>query len=152
MRDKISRRDERGAALLEFAIGASVFFTAVFGVLECGRLLWTHNALADAVRRGARYAVMNTGSETCDLCKTNVRNVVVYDDPAGGAQPVVSGLTTDNVTVTYTNFGVKQGSVSVSITGYNFNFVIPLIGATLPMPDYHTTLTGESAGFIPPNI
>jgi len=154
MRDKISRRDERGAALVEFAIGASVFFTAIFGVLECGRLLWTHNALADAARRGARYAVINTGGGTCDPCKTNVRNVVVYGDPAGGTQPVVPGLTAtpDRVEVIYTNFIVKQGTVSVRITGYQFSFAIPLIGATLTMPDYHTTLTGESAGFIPPDL
>ena len=143
MRSKISRRDERGATLLEFAIGALVFFTALFGVLECGRLLWTHNALTDAVRRGVRYAVI------CPQNEARVRNVVVFGDPGGGTQSVVPDLTatSNRVEVVYTNFGVKQGTVSVRITGYQFTFAIPLIGGTLTMPDYHTTLTGESAGY-----
>ena len=147
MQGKISRRGERGATLVEFSIGALVFFTATFGVLESGRLLWTHNALADAARRGARYAVINPQNAT------NVKNVVVYGDPAGGTNPVVYGLTTGNVDVVYSgDFGVKQGTVSVKITGYNFDFTIPLIGATLTMPSYHTTLTGESGGYVPPDL
>lgn len=143
MRSRISGKDEHGATLVEFAIGGLVFFMAVFGLLECCRLLWTHNALTDAARRGARYAVI------CPQSQTKVRNVVVFGDPAGGSQPVVSGLTAtpESVDVVYTNFGVKQGTVSVKITGYQFTFVLPLIGTTLTMPDYHTTLTGESAGY-----
>ncbi|MGH9939090.1 MAG: TadE/TadG family type IV pilus assembly protein [Blastocatellia bacterium] len=146
-RKKIAKRGERGATLLEFTIGALVFFIALFGVLECSRLLWTHNALADAARRGARHAVV------CPQNESKVRNVVVYGDPAGGAQPVVPGLTAtdDRVEVLYTDFGVKQGTVSVRITGYQFTFAIPLIGTTLAMPDYQTTLTGESAGCLPPD-
>ncbi len=57
MRLKTKRSGERGAALVEFAIAALVFLTAVFAVIEFGRLLWVHNALTDAARRGARYAV-----------------------------------------------------------------------------------------------
>jgi hypothetical protein len=40
----------------------------------------------------------------------------------------------------------------VSITNYTFNFTIPWIGASVTMSDYSTTLTGESAGNIPPAI
>lgn len=146
MYGKTTRRNERGATLLEFSIGALVFFTALFAIFESCRLLWTHNALADAARRGARYAVISSQNTT------NVKNVVVYGNPAGGTTPVVYGLTTSNVNVAYTGFGVKQGTVSVSITGYSFNFTIPLIGATLVMPSYRTTLTGESAGYVPSNL
>jgi hypothetical protein len=38
------------------------------------------------------------------------------------------------------------------VTGYQFQFVIPIIGTTITMPNYTTTLTGENAGFIPDNI
>ena len=48
---------QRGATLVEFAIAATVLLTAIFAVLEFGRALWTHNALSDAARRGARYAI-----------------------------------------------------------------------------------------------
>ena len=103
---------ERGVGLAEFTIGALVFFMSLFAVLECCRLLWTHNALADATRRGARYAALNTQNVT------NVKNFVVYGtaSPAVGAAPVVYGLTTSNVAVSYSGFGVKQGTVTVQIT------------------------------------
>jgi Flp pilus assembly protein TadG len=140
-------KKERGATLVEFAIGATVFITAMFAILEFGRALWVHNALSDAARRGARYAVLNPSSDA-----DSVKNVVVYGDPAGGSQPLVENLTTGNVNVTYSGFSLDSGTASVSITGYEFRFVIPLVGTTIQMPNYNTTLTGESAGLIPPNI
>ena len=153
-RNKVSRRNERGAALVELAIAGGIFFTALFGVLEFSRLLWTHNALADATRRGARWASINPQNVN------NVKNMVVFDttSPGGGAQPVVYGLTTSNVTVTYSTgtvvqrFGVKNGTATVQITGYNFIFSLLPFGGSIAMPDYKAVATGESAGFTPPNI
>ena len=141
------KTDQRGSTLVEFAIGATVFLMAMFAVLEFGRALWVHNALADAARRGARYAVLHSSADAAQ-----VRNVVVFGDPLGGSQPVVNNLGTSNVVVDYSTFGLNKGSVSVSITGYEFQFVIPLIGTTIQMPSYTTTLTAESAGFIPGNM
>jgi len=142
-----NRRDERGATLLEFAIGATVFLTAMFAVIEFGRALWTHNALSDAARRGARYAVNHPVTDVAA-----VQNVVVYGDPAGGSQPLVNNLTTSNVQVQYSGFGLGAGTVSVSITNYKFQFIIPIVGTTISMPNYNTTLTGENAGLVPPNL
>jgi Flp pilus assembly protein TadG len=135
---------ERGATLVEFAIALTVLLTSMFAVIEFGRALWVHNALTDAARRGARYAVLNSlGSEDA------VKNVVIYGDPAGGTQPVVPNLTPANVTVTYSEFALNKGTATVSITGYQFQFVIPIVGTTITMPNYQTTLMGESAGFKP---
>ena len=147
VRMKLFRKGERGAALVEFAIAATVFLTAMFAILEFGRALWVHNALTDAVRRGARYAVIHRASDI-----DSVKNVVVYGDPAGGTQPVVENLTTANVTVTYTNFSLNSGTVSVSITNYQFQFVLPFMGTTISMPNYNTTLTAESVGLTPANL
>lgn len=144
---------ERGAALVEFTIAAVVFLTAVFGVLEVGRLLWTHNALSDAARRGARYAVTHPSSDEAEVI-----NMVVYGNAAGTGQPFVYGLTDDNVDVLYKPspatgiYSYPGGSVTVSITSFQFRFVVPLIGTTISMPDYHTTLTAESSGQVPPDV
>ena len=146
MFSKANKR-ERGATLVEFAIGATVFLTAMFAVIEFGRALWVHNALTDAARRGARYAVLNPSSS-----EGAVKNVVVFGDPGGGSQPLVENLTTNNVNVTYSSFSLDSGTASVSITGYEFRFVIPIVGTTIQMPSYRTTLTGESAGLVPPNM
>lgn len=153
-----TKSGQRGATLVEFAIGATVFLTAMFAVIEFGRALWTHNALADAARRAARYAVNQPASNPAGVKTTGmnvgpsvtaIRNVAVYGDPAGGSQPMVGDLTPANLNVQYTDFGVGQGTVAVTVTNYQFQFVIPIIGTTIQMPDYNTTLTGESAGTIP---
>jgi Flp pilus assembly protein TadG len=147
LRIKNCRESERGSTLVEFSIGVTVFLTAMFGVMEFGRALWVHNALTDAARRGARYATMHSPNDG-----NLVKNVVVYGDPTGSGQPMINNLTTANVNVSYNNFGLNDGTVSVSITNYQFQFVIPIVGTTITMPSYTTTLTAESAGYIPGNL
>ena len=132
---------------MEFAIGATVFLTVMFAVVEFGRALWVHNALADAARRGARYAVVHPAADTAA-----VKNVVVYGDPAGGTSPMVDNLTTDNVNVSYSGFGLSEGTATVSISNYSFQFVVPIVSTSIAMPDYSSTLTAESAGLIPANL
>jgi len=157
-RDEPKKSGERGSTLVEFAIGATVFLTVMFGVIEFGRALWTHNALADAARRAARYAVnqpaaspagTKTSGTNVGPSITAIRNVAVYGDPAGGSKPLVTDLTPENLNIQYTNFGVGSGTVAVTVTNYQFKFVMPILGTSIQMPDYNTTLTGESAGTMP---
>jgi Flp pilus assembly protein TadG len=145
---KSDRRGERGAALVEFSIAALVFLTSIFAVLEFGRLLWVHNALTDAARRGARYAVNHTQADVGDA-----QRMAVYGTTDDGAQtPMVTGLTPGMVKVNYSNFNVGEGTVTVKIDSYDFKFVVPLVGTTIRMPEYKTTLTAESAGKEPPPL
>jgi Flp pilus assembly protein TadG len=136
---------------VEFAIVGVVFFTALFAVIEMGRLFWTHAALRDATRRGARYATLRKNDSAGTQA---VKNMVVYGDPNANpatATPVAYGLTTSNVVVEYQNYnGVLLSSrASVSITNYKFQFIVPLVGTSINMPAYRNSLPGESAGFIP---
>jgi Flp pilus assembly protein TadG len=153
-----AKSDQRGATLVEFAIGATVFLTAMFAVLEFGRALWTHNALADAARRAARYAIhqpastppgVKTTGTNVGPSVTAIKNVAVYGDPTGGTTPMVNDLTPDNINVTYQDFGLGEGTVGVTIQNYQFQFVIPIVGTTITMPDYNTTLTAENGGVMP---
>src|SRR5215212_3334529 len=148
------RKGQRGATLVEFSIGALVFFTATFGVLEFSRLLWTHNALADAARRGARYAVTHFESDA-----GKVKLVAVYGNPDGAGQPLVAGLEPDMVHVDYKDssipgvgFGYPDGAVTVTIPDFEFKFVLPFLGAKVTLPEYRTTLTAESSGIVPDPI
>jgi Flp pilus assembly protein TadG len=145
-----NRRDnERGGSLIEFTVIASFFFLMLCAIVAAGNLYYTHNALVEATRRGARYAVLHpTGSTTA------VQNVVIYgtDSPPNGATPLVYNLQPGNVTVNYAGLNVAQGTVTVSITAYTYPFVIPARTTSITMPPYRTTLTGECAGFIPPDI
>ena len=147
LRIKNCRDNERGSTLVEFSIAVTIFVTAMFAVMEFGRALWVHNALTDAARRGARYATLHTQADSA-----SVKNVVVYGNPEGSGQPMLNNLSTGIVNVDYNNFALNDGTVSVSIDEYQFQFVIPIFGAAITMPSYKTTLTAESAGLFPANI
>jgi hypothetical protein len=168
MSSKVNRNDQKGTSMAEFSVVALVFFMIIFGIIEFGRLLYTHNALTDAARRGARYAVLhrqvaNLGEPDPITC---VKNVMIYGetnidaatcDPLAGQSPLINGLGTTNIVVTYQGlspfaYGTNVGTAKVTIQNYNFNLSIPLLRRTLAMPAYTTTLTAESAGLIPPNI
>ncbi len=146
-RNRNSKERQRGSTLVEFAIGATVFLTVMFAVIEFGRALWIHNALSDAARRGARYAVVHPSSDYAA-----VKNVVVYGDPTGGSKPLVDNLTPANVNVSYSGFGLNGGTATVSISNYSFQFVFPVASMSIQMPSYASTLTAESAGLIPANL
>ena len=140
---KQNQKREEGASLLEFAIAATVFLTVMFAVIEFGRVLWVHNALTDAARRGARYAVLHKATDIDD-----VKKIVVYGDLTD-TTPLVENLSTGNVTVAYNNFNLDGGTVSVSVHDYDFQLILPFLVSSIHMPNYTTTLTGESAGLIP---
>jgi Flp pilus assembly protein TadG len=158
MAGRIFSGDQKGSSVAEFAMVALVFFMIIFGIIEFGRLLYTHNALTDAARRGARYAVLHTENDPC------VQNVVVYGEthinPATCAPtgpPLINGLMPANIVVQYqgagpNGYGMNLGTVTVTIQNYAFNLSIPLFRRTLNMPAYTTTLTAESAGEVPPDI
>ncbi len=151
MMKKSNRKNERGAALFEFAIVSTVFLSVMFGVIEFGRLFWTHNALRDAARQGVRYAAVRR-NDAAGIAA--VKNVVVYGNPSGTGNPIVPGLTTSKVNVQYVNYnGLELSSrATVSITGYQFQFSVPLLGGTMNMPAYRTSLPGESAGYVPCDV
>ncbi|MBN1851521.1 MAG: pilus assembly protein [Pirellulales bacterium] len=53
------RRNRQGAAVVEFAIVAPVFFLLVFGMIEYGRMVMVQQVLTNASREGARRAVLD---------------------------------------------------------------------------------------------
>lgn len=159
--------------MAEFAIIAAVFFMLIIGIIEFARLLYTHNALTDATRRGARYAVLHPQGAAC------VPNVVIYGEanidpdscgPKTGAQPLINGLTAANINVVYlgadldndpstppTGYGMNLGTATVTIgppdaLSYQFTLSIPFFRRQLNMPTYTTTLTSESAGTKPADL
>jgi hypothetical protein len=162
------KNNERGSSVVEVAMAAGVFFMLIFGIIEFGRLLYTHNALTDAARRGARYAALHheVPGNTC------VENAIIYGethmDPvtcAPTGAPLLAGLTEANISVTYvgadldgdpdtpqTSYGMNLGTATVSIQDYTFELSVPFVHRTLTMPNYATTLTAESAGEEPDPI
>ena len=152
------RRNEAGSTMAEFAVVAAVFFMILIGIIEFARFFYTHNALTDAARRGARYAALHPeASRPC------VKNIVAYgethvdpDTCAPNGPALINGLDPTDVTVTYAGvgtdpFGMNVGSVTVTIE-FSFTIQLPLFSRTIDLPAYTTTLSAESAGTKPADI
>lgn len=126
------KKAQRGAAAVEFALVAIVFFMLLIGIVEMGRVLFTWNAAAEATRYGARVAV-----------------VCPKDDPAilSRMQKIMPALTLANVSVSYLPSGCTVAScqqVSVRIQNVPVTTLIPVSAATLMVPPFTTTLPRES--------
>jgi Flp pilus assembly protein TadG len=121
MRMTVSRGRRSGSVLVEFTLSATFLIGVFLGVWQFGYGFFIYSELEQSVRAGARYASLRTynsatSTPTSDFL-TDVRNVVVYGDPAGGTTPVAPGLTTANVSVTVTFTSVPT-AMNVAITGY----------------------------------
>jgi Flp pilus assembly protein TadG len=148
---KRTEKSEKGQTLVEFALVTLVFFILVFGITEFGRALWTWNTIVQATRAGARYAVVETPTSD-DM---QIKKVVAYNDPnaSSSSTPVVPGLTETNVTIQYLNNDGTVASnknvadlIAVSVTGYQFSFLVPLFGTQIPLPSFTTKLPLEGLG------
>ncbi len=71
---RCNNKGEHGGTLLEFTITAATFLMMLVGIVAIGHLYFTHNALVEATRRGARYASMQCNSADGG-----------YYDPNGGS-------------------------------------------------------------------
>jgi Flp pilus assembly protein TadG len=149
----IKKRSETGIATVEFAITAVFFFMMIIAIVSGGHLFFTHNALVESTRRGARYAatLAKPATESCvnnSITVDPVKNMVLYGTPTAGTTTLVSNLEASNITVCYSNdYGVGQGTVSVKIETYEYTFAVGAID--IDMPAYQTTVVGESAGTVP---
>ncbi|MFZ2170078.1 MAG: TadE/TadG family type IV pilus assembly protein [Methylococcaceae bacterium] len=155
---------QRGAAMVEFALIALLFFMLLFGIIEFGRAFFTYNTLVEATRRGARVAAV------CPVSAggiTQVKQVTIFDTPGGTSTPLL-GLTENDIQVSYwtidstgtlveiaspfpsvadSNTYDKTQLVRVEILpSFTHTLFIPLLQNTFSVPSIQTTLPSESLG------
>ena len=146
---------QKGQTLVEFALVTVIFFVVLFGIVEFSRALWTYNTIVQATRAGARFAVV----EAPTASNVEVQRFVAYHNPAGSGTPVLPGLGTSNVSVNYWKINPSTGAyeaptpnkyaadvIQVGITGYTFNFLVPIFGSSITLPGFTTTLQLEGLG------
>lgn len=108
------RRDDQGAALIEFAIVAMVLVVLVVGMMDMGRFIFLRNNLISAARDGARAgAVTELKSADITNIRTTVRNAIV-DDSAQVATVLIDTLTSGGakfVRVRVVNYPFKRASL-----------------------------------------
>jgi hypothetical protein len=155
----------RGQANVETVLALIVgIIPLTFGLFAFSEVAWTYHALAALTRQGARYAAIHCFE---DESGSNVVSWMQANAPAfpdrrllqtGGIQIQVNYWTHDTEAHATVPFSCAGGcstacvpdSVTVSITGYEFNHFFPLVGLpALQVPPFSTTVTIESAGANP---
>jgi len=108
-------RDERGVQLVEVTIVIPIFLMLFAATAEFGRYFYEYTTLAKATRGGARYlsaALKGTGDGTA-------ANLVVYGNAGGTGTPILDGLSTGQVKITYQGGSAAIPEfVTVEINGY----------------------------------
>lgn len=126
-------RFQSGAAIVEFALVALVFFGVLIGILEFGRMLFYWNSVTEATRLGARIAVV------CDIGEANIK---------ARMQEISPYVPAGNINVAYTPSGCGAAnceSVTVSVDpGVPFDLMIPLVPLSITLRGFSTTLPRES--------
>jgi Flp pilus assembly protein TadG len=128
------RRDDRGVQLVELAIVLPIMLLLFAGVAEFGRYFYEYSTVAKSARLGARYLAAKSASSATNNWQANAKNLVVYGNTAGTGSPILSGLSTANVSIAYQGgtTGVPD-TVKVSIVDYQHQPVFDL-GKMLKMP------------------
>ncbi|HSV32624.1 MAG TPA: TadE/TadG family type IV pilus assembly protein [Pyrinomonadaceae bacterium] len=112
------RRNDRGVQLVELAIVLPLFMILFGATAEFGRYFYEYSTLAKATRVGTRYltnAAVNTAEDT------KAKNLVVYGTMDGTGSPIISGLTTANITITRSG-GVISLPQTVTVQVVNFKY------------------------------
>jgi Flp pilus assembly protein TadG len=125
------RRDERGVQLVELAIVLPIFILLFGATAEFGRYFYEYTTLAKSARVGARYLTTAAVNSTED---TTAKNIVVYGNSAGTGNPILSGLSTANVSITRSGgVPVLPQTVTVQITDFKHQPIFDL-GAITKTP------------------
>jgi TadE-like protein len=132
------RRRQRGHAIMEGALVLIVFLSFLIGTLDFAQFLYFHQSLVERVRVAARYGAVNPTDTTA------IKNVAVYNSSVGGPQPLLPGLTTSLISVQLADEGTAAARVTVSITGYPFQFFSPLISGSRAAQTISATMLAET--------
>ena len=98
------RKNERGAAMIEFALIAIMFFTLLFGIIEFGWIFNGYITLEAAAKEGARLAVVGASDE--DIKKAVTNHAMTFNNGDGelvdGIAISIGNRRGDETTVTVT--------------------------------------------------
>jgi Flp pilus assembly protein TadG len=129
------RRPQRGQSLVEAALVLIVFFSMLLGVIDCGQVLFAHQALVERVREAVRWGSVREFDGTGD----QVANMVLYNRPDAPSSSVAGylGLTRANVQVRHqlpAEDRPDDETLTVAIVNYESHFFSPWISKTVINP------------------
>lgn len=123
------RRDELGVQLVELAIVMPIMLLMFAAVAEFGRYFYEYTTAAKGARLGARYLASKSVTSSTNDWESIAKNIVVYGNAAGDGDPILPGMTVDNVDVQYTGQPASVPQlVTVSIKDYEHESLFDLGG------------------------
>jgi Flp pilus assembly protein TadG len=105
-------RPQRGAATVEFALLAIVFFMVLLGIMEFGRLIYVWNTAQEVTRHAAREAVVRDFTTQTGAIKRES----IFQGGTSGAVNLPAGVEITNATVQLVYLAVDAGGNRVAIT------------------------------------
>jgi Flp pilus assembly protein TadG len=108
-------RPQRGAATVEFALLAIVFFMALLGIMEFGRIMYIWNTTQEVTRHAAREAVVRDFTSQTGAIKRES----IFQGGTSGAVSLPAGVEITNATVRLVYLTVDAGNNRVAITTGN---------------------------------
>jgi hypothetical protein len=125
----------RGQGLIEAALVLMVFFALLLGIIDCGQVLYAHQALVERVRSAVRWGTVHPYDGTGE----QVANLILYDqlDPPRAATGAFLGLARANVEIRYQRRSTERPDdemLTVAIVNYESHFFSPWIARTIISP------------------
>jgi Flp pilus assembly protein TadG len=102
-------QEQRGAALVEFAVVSIVFFTFVFAAAELSRLVFDYNIVSAATREGARFAAVRGATSRSPVTASDVKSYV--------ASHSLGRLSAAEVTVTWLEWDAANSRCGAATGG-----------------------------------
>ncbi len=131
-------RDEQGSSIVEFAMGASILFSVIFGVMAICLAIYSYNVTAELAREATRYAIVRgTSCNSFSDCNVTKAQLQTHVQSIGfpGINPANLTLTAPTGWSAYPAGSICQPSaacnnpgnlVTVTVT-YQFPLVIPFV-------------------------
>jgi Flp pilus assembly protein TadG len=119
------RGGQRGQVLIEFAMGSSVLFLVIFGIMDFSRALMAYDQVTAAARLGSRYAMVHGSACSVTGCPATNATIQTY------VRSKVTGIDPTQLTVTSTwstapgcTDALNQGPLCIVnvATSYSFKF------------------------------
>jgi Flp pilus assembly protein TadG len=140
-------KDQKGAAIVEFAIVLSLLVLFVIGAIEFGVLYYNKQVITNASREGARAGVIAFDSDYY-LDNTHIKDIVInyckkhLINFSGSPDLVYGDIVLDPLDRSASVFG---DAFKVTVT-YNYNFLVPsLIGNLSNLAISATTMMKREA-------
>jgi Flp pilus assembly protein TadG len=130
-------RDERGSSAVEFALGASLLFMVVIGIIFMTFALYSYNVVSEAAREATRFAIVRGSACTtfATACPATAADVQTYVRSLGFPGINTTRLTAATSWAAYPAGGACQPSASCNnpanqvtvIVSYSFPVAIPFV-------------------------